>query len=185
MPAIQYFYGDFDYKYPLEYSVTPVDERVGIYEYFKANTYQLFIDEAKRILDKYKTQCNPKNKKLVLVSNECDNKFENEYTHGGYECGDDGKWTNNCVPSYCDPGYVFSYNTRKCVSIMEKIDLSNMVVKHVIKYSEKSAIDFWTIVPLIALIFIFAVIIYNYAWKKTNKKVKKDDNGEELITIQE
>ena len=185
MPAIQYFYGDFDFKYPLEYSVTPVDERVGIYEYFKANTYQLFIDEAKRILDKYKTQCNPNNKKLVLVTNECDNKFENEFTHGGYECGDDGKWTNNCVPSYCDPGYVFSYKTKKCVSIMEKIDLSNMVVKHVIKYSEKSALDFWTIVPLIALIFILAVIIYNYAWKKTNKIVKKDDNGEELISIQE
>lgn len=68
---------------------------------------------------------------------------------------------------------------------MVKIDLFNMVVKHVIKYSEKSALDFWTIVPLIALIFILVVIIYNYAWKKTNKIVKKDDNGEELISIQE
>jgi hypothetical protein len=56
IPENQYFYGDFDFKYPLEYSITPVDERVEIFEYLKSSTYQSFIDEAKKIFDKYKNQ---------------------------------------------------------------------------------------------------------------------------------
>ena len=60
------------------------------------------------IFEKYKTDCNPKNKNLVKVTEECDNKFGNNYTHGGYECGSNGKWTNKCVASYCDMGYFFN-----------------------------------------------------------------------------
>ena len=185
IPENQYFYGDFNFKYPLEYSVTPVDERVEIFQYLKSSTYQLFIDEAKKIFDKYKTQCNPKNKKLVLVSGECDNKFENSYTHGGYECGDDGKWSNKCVPSYCDQGNVFNYTSNKCIPIQEKVDFSYMVKKHVVRYLTHESLDFWTIFPLISLIFIFGFIIYNSLMKKTNKKKKTDENGEELIAIQD
>ena len=55
MPKDHYFYGDFNFKYPLEYSVTPVDERVEIFEYLKDTNYQLFIDEEKKIFEKYKT----------------------------------------------------------------------------------------------------------------------------------
>ena len=185
VPENQYFYGDFDFKFPLEYSVTPVDERVEIFDYFKSSTYQMFIEEAKKIFDKYKSQCNPKNKKLVLTSDECNNKFENSYTHGGYECGDDGKWSNKCIPSYCDPGNVFNYTSNKCVSIMEKIDFSYMVKKHVIQYHTHDSIDFMTIFPIILLLFIAAFIFYYSFIKKNNKKIKSDENGEELITVQE
>ena len=185
MPYVPMFFGDFDFHYPIEYSVLPVDERVEIFEYLKGSNYQMFIDEAKKILEKYKNQCNPKNKKLVLVNNECDNKFGNEYTHGGYECGDDGKWTNNCVPSYCDPGYVFNYKENKCVSIMEKVDFSSMVVKHVIKYHTKESLDFWTIFPIISIIFILGIIYYYTMIKKNKKNVKKDENEEELVSIEE
>ena len=185
IPENQYFYGDFDFKFPLEYSVTPVDERVEIFQYFKTSSYQMFIDEAKKIFDKYKTQCNPKNKKLVLINGECNNKFENSYTHGGYECGDDGKWTNKCIPSYCDPGNVFNYTSNKCVPIMEKVDFSYMVKKHVIKYHTHESFDFMTIFPIISLIFIVGFIFYYSFIKKSNKKIKSDENGEELITVQE
>ena len=185
MPYVPMFFGDFDFHYPIEYSVLPVDERVEIFEYLKGSNYQMFIDEAKKVLEKYKNQCNPKNKKLVLVNNECDNKFGNEYTHGGYECGDDGKWTNNCVPSYCDPGYVFNYKENKCVSIMEKVDFSSMVVKHVIKYHTKESLDFWTIFPIISIIFILGIIYYYTMIKKNKKNVKKDENEEELVSIEE
>jgi len=185
VPENQYFYGDFNFKYPLEYSLTPVDERVEIFQYLKSSTYQLFIDEAKKIFDKYKTQCNPKNKKLVLVSGECDNKFENSYTHGGYECGDDGKWSNKCVPSYCDQGNVFNYTSNKCIPIQETVDFSYMLKKHVVRYLTHESLDFWTTFPLISLIFIFGFIIYNSFMKKTNKKKKTDEIGEELITIQD
>lgn len=185
IPENQYFYGDFDFKYPLEYSVSPVDERVEIFDYLKSSTYQSFIDEAKRIFNKYKDQCNPKNKKLVLVSGDCDNKFENGYTHGGYECGDDGKWSNKCVPSYCDPGNVFNYTSNKCVPIKDKVDFSYMVKKHVIQYHTRESLDFLTLFPISALFLIVLYFIYYLFMKKNNKKIKANENGEELISIQE
>ena len=185
IPANHYFYGDFNFKYPLEYSVTPVDERVEIFEYLTGSNYQWFIDEAKRIFNKYKDQCNPKNKKLVLVSSDCDNKFENGYTHGGYECGDDGKWSSKCVPSYCDPGNVFNYTSNKCIPIQEKVDFSYMVKKHVIRYHTRESLDFLTIFPIMSLIFIVVYFIYYSFIKKNSKKAKADENGEELISIQE
>ena len=183
IPQNQYFYGDFDFKYPLEYSVTPVDERVEIFEYLKSSTYQSFIDEAKKIFDKYKNQCNPKNKKLVFVSSDCDNKFNNGYTHGGYECGDDGKWSNKCVPSYCDPGNVFNYTSKMCVPIMKKVDFSYMVKKHVVQYHTHQSFGFLTIFPIVSLLFIFIYAIYYSFMKRNTKKIKNDENGEELITI--
>ena len=184
MPEIPYFYGDLDFKNPLEYSVTPIDEKVEIYQDFNYETYQTFIDEAKKILEKYKIECNPKNKKLVFVTYECDNKFENNYTHGGYECGDDGKWTNKCIPSYCDDGYVFSYEIKKCVPIMEKVDLSHMIVKHKIKYQVNSFV-FYQIFLFISIFILFGSFLYFSIFKKKNKN--KDDKGneygEELINI--
>lgn len=185
MPEIPYFYGDFDFKNPLEYSVTPVDERVEIYQDFNYETYQTFVDEALKILEKYKTECNPKNKKLVFVTCECDNKFENNYTHGGYECGEDGKWTKKCIPSYCDDGYVFSYTIKKCVSIMEKVDLSHMIVKNVIKYQVNS-FEFYKICLFISIFILFGSFLYFSIFKKTYKTKQGKDNeyGEELINIQ-
>ena len=185
IPENQYFFGDLDFKYPLEYSVTPVDERVEIFEYLKSSTYQSFIDEAKKIFGKYKDQCNPKNKKLVLVSGDCDNKFENGYTHGGYVCGDDGKWSNQCLPSYCDPGNVFNYTSNKCVPIMDKADFSHMVIKHVIRYHTRESFEFLHIFPIALLLFIFIYAIYSSFIKKNTKKPKDDENGEELISIKE
>ena len=115
MALIQSFYTPYNISIPLEYVITPVDESQPFYEFFFDETYQDFIEVAKDIHKKYKTECNPKNKKLVKVSSECDKHFNNDYTHGGYECGDDGKWSNKCVASYCDLGYMFDYNENKCV----------------------------------------------------------------------
>ena len=41
--------------------------------------------------------------------------FEEKYTHGGYECGENGIWSDKCVPSFCDIGYFFDRNEKKCV----------------------------------------------------------------------
>ena len=187
IPTIQFFSADMDFKKPLEYSVTPVDEIVDIFQYLKGSTYyQSFVDEAKRIFEKYKTQCNPYNKRLVFVTDECNNKFENGYTHGGFECGDDGKWTNKCVPSYCDAGYVFNYKTYKCDSIMDKIDFSNIIVTHIVPVHEKSSLNFKTIFPIFSVICIFGAIIY-YEYMRKNKKIEKEnenENCEELINIE-
>ena len=67
-------------------------------------------------MNKYKTNCNPNNKKLLKLTNECDKTFKNKYTHGGYECGNDKKWSTKCVASYCDIGYIFDHEQNKCVA---------------------------------------------------------------------
>ena len=115
MPGIQSFYNSKDYKIPLEYELILPDINSNIYETFDEETYDKFIQKSKEIFEKFKNECNPKNKNLIKVSEDCDNKFGNKYTHGGYECGDDGKWSNKCVPSYCDQGYFFNKNKMKCI----------------------------------------------------------------------
>ena len=115
LPVYQLFYDIDIMEKPLEYDVFPVDERVQYYKYFDYENYNDFINISKTILKKYKTYCNPENKKLLLITNECDKEFENNYTHGGYECGRNGFWTKNCVASYCDLGYIFDHNKKKCV----------------------------------------------------------------------
>ena len=114
-PGIQTFYNSEDNKIPLEYEVIEPDIHSDIFINFDMSTYQLFINKSKMIFEKYKTDCNPNNKNLVKVTEECDNKFGNNYTHGGYECGSNGKWTNKCVASYCDMGYFFNQKTKKCI----------------------------------------------------------------------
>ena len=115
----QTFFNLNNFKRPLEYEVTPVDEKVDIFfdkvynYYFDASDLDVFINESLRIFEKYKTQCNPNNKKLLLITDECDGKF-GEHAHGGYECGDDGFWTTNCVASYCDIGYIYDFDKKKC-----------------------------------------------------------------------
>ena len=111
----QTYYHPKDMSIPLEYLVTPVDEVFPLYEFITNNNYEKFINIAKNIFNKYKNNCNPKNKKLVKVSSDCDKYFENKYTHGGYQCGNDGKWSSKCVPSYCDPGFIFYYVEGKCL----------------------------------------------------------------------
>ena len=115
MAFYQSFYHPNNMKIPLEYVITPVDEVEEFYEYYSDNNYDKFISIAKKIFNKYKKECNPKNKKLVLVNSECDKIFKNNYTHGGYECGDDGKWSSNCIPSYCDIGYIFDHAKNECI----------------------------------------------------------------------
>ena len=115
IPVFQTFFDPSNMSIPLEYLVTPVDEVVPLYEIYSENNYDKFIDIAKKIFEKYKKECNPNNKNLVLVTSECDKFFKNNYTHGGYQCGSDGKWSTKCVASYCDLGYIFDHVKGKCV----------------------------------------------------------------------
>ena len=76
---------------------------VEFYQKYSDDFYNDFLEHSKYIFNKYKTECNPKNKRLLFITDEC--VFEDKMMHGGYECGDDGKWTKKCIPSYCDNGY--------------------------------------------------------------------------------
>ena len=95
-------------KYPMEFEKISIDERVNLYNKYDDSRYQEFIDEAKKIFNKYNNEnCNSENKNILLLSEECD-KVLNTKTHGGYECGDNNKWSDKCVPLYCDIGYYFN-----------------------------------------------------------------------------
>ena len=111
----------------------------------------------KKIFEKYKTQCNPKNKKLVLVNDECYNIFENNYTHGGYICGDNGKWSKKCVPSYCDPGYIFNYTSNKCESKYYYIPELNITKNTKIKTNSRKSFNF--LIIFIFLLFLCLTLI--------------------------
>ena len=110
------FEGDNGEKFiPREYKINKVDERTNIYHYFDDTSYEEFITEAKNIFKKYNedNKCNKENLNLLLENNEC-SFSDDEYAHGGFSCGDDGKWTSNCKKSYCDIGYYLNLKTNKC-----------------------------------------------------------------------
>ena len=99
---------------PLEYQINLVDERVPIYSDYYDEKYDKFISEAKIIFEKYKKNCNPKNKNLLLIDEKC--SFSDKKMKGGYECDDEGNWNfSSCIPSFCDNGYVFDKREKKCI----------------------------------------------------------------------
>ena len=59
------------------------------YEPIDENNYQLYSNEAKNIIKKYKNECNKNNTKSFNIIKDCDEKLESAKTHihGGYECG--------------------------------------------------------------------------------------------------
>ena len=122
VPGAQIFYTPNDLEHPLEYTVSPVDEIVDVYPIYenvyniiKEDDYNSLLNESLKIFEKYKTSCNPNNQKLLLLTSECDNKFGNNYTHGGYKCGENGLWSKECVASYCDDGYIFDHSKKRCI----------------------------------------------------------------------
>jgi hypothetical protein len=152
--------------YPLEYMKFPIDERVNIYNLYVSD----FINEGLNIVEKYKKECNPDNKKLLLLNDSC--KFENDsHAHGGFQCGNDGKWSNVCVPSYCDEGYIFDTFYRKCI----KDECFNFIWKR------KSY--FWIIFIVVFLIVVFIGFFIFWKVKKKNKsqEIEKMDSIEGMI----
>ncbi len=119
MPLYKTYYDEIkkELEYPEEFTINPVDERVDIFSKYTDENYNLFIDKAKEIFEKYKTHCNPNNTNLKLVDDKCYTAGMPIYTHGAYSCGEDGFWNKNesCNPSYCDKGFFFDKIKNKCI----------------------------------------------------------------------
>ena len=47
------------------------------------------------------------------MSEDC--KFSSKEMHGGYECDEEGKWSDKCVPKYCDNGFYFDEIKNECI----------------------------------------------------------------------
>ena len=175
LPFVQTFYNPYNLTCPLEYEITPVDEMANLYiTSLDQGEYDDFVNKSLSIFKKYKTYCNPKNKKLVFVTDKCDGKFKSSYTHGGYLCGDDGKWTETCVPSYCDIGYIFDHINQECI-VDVCSEQSNSQDDEPSGNDSKSYFKtvILIVVPvIIAIILIILLIICIKRRKKNNKEIE-------------
>ena len=117
-------------KTPMEFLIYPVDEISTIYKAYNDNIYQRFMDEAKRIFTKYENECNTANKFLYKETEECDSKISIPKAHGGYICGEDGKWdTNQCIAAYCDDGYYLNDDRTECIrNPCDDIQLNEIII---------------------------------------------------------
>jgi len=169
-------------KIPLEYQINEIDERVYLLNEYDDSVYQDFIDNALLIIEKYKTKCNPKNKNLLLLSDEC--TFSESYIHGGYECNDDGTWSKKCVPSYCDIGYTFDYKKKDCVKdvCLARIKALKIYLILILVFSISFGLIFivyiicaiiggfdrknYLLLPIFILLILFIVFLVLYLVKK-------------------
>ncbi len=112
--TVMEYFSELDYKneenIPLEYQINYIHERIKIYEPYDDSNYQKFIDESLKILNKYKKECETFNH-IIFFSENC--VFSDPKMHGGYKCLSQ-KWSETCVPSYCDEGYRFDKRNQKC-----------------------------------------------------------------------
>jgi len=174
---LQAFTDPSNISIPLEYVVTPVDERMSLYENFNESNYHVFVEKAKEIFEKYQKKCSKINKNLALLNKSC--TFE-ENLLGGNPCGDDGEWnTSVCVPSYCDNNYIFDKNNQKCI-----FDKCTILESNIFSY-------LFVIIYFISLLIFLAMMIYGCAlccccskrknnMPEPNQKLV-DDDEEEVI----
>ena len=124
-----------DPKIPMEFQIYPIDTYVEIYKPFSDDLYERFIKEAKKVFEKYNTldggECKPNNKYLYFETSDCDSKLNINHAHGGYICGSDGKWDkNNCIASYCDPGFILNNERTECIKDpCDEITLNQITIK--------------------------------------------------------
>ena len=157
---------------PREYILNPVDERVDIYSSYDDSLYEQFIGKAKEIFEKYndKKECNPKNKLLTLMDDKCKN-INGKNVHGGFECGDDGKWSGNCIPFYCDFGYYYNHYLKECVR-------DNCTTLPEDDDDNDSKSSTWKIILIVVVIIIVVLVVgfllFKFVFKKnvSNKKIE-------------
>ena len=157
---------------PLEYQIFEIDERVNIFNGYDDSKYQNFIDEAKKIFKKYETQCNPKNKNLLLIDEKC--YFLGAHLHGGFPCDDYGFWNKKvCAPSYCDIGYVYDKRKNRCIKdiCFKKKEFNKYYYNHDDKIKIENISNTTTILISLFLVFqiIFVIAIFSKKFKKNKK----------------
>ena len=132
---------------PREYLINPIDERSNIFGRYDDSKYDDFVKFGKQIFEKYKTECNKDNKRLLLKNDSCRFNYD-KFLRGGNVCGDDGKWNKDkCEPYYCIDGYQFDPYNKKC----KKDVCYNKFIQYIV---------FTTLILiLIAIIIIVSIVL--------------------------
>ena len=117
-----------DNPLPLEYISISVDEHIDIYQDYSDNIYDKFINESKKIFEKYKFQCNINNSFLLLENNNCSKIKGDSHAHGGFACGNDGLWNKSkCKAFYCDLGFYYDSYQNKCIEDICTIEEDELI----------------------------------------------------------
>jgi len=166
---------------PFEYSFKAVDERIELYEKFDEENYDFMIDEANRIINQYKTDCNVDNPKLVLFNDEC-TFSDDKHGRGGYGCGSDGKWNYSlCVKTYCEEGYYMDLNDNMCKK--------NLCFKHKLKDDypkfeddkDNNGFPIWAIIIIIIVICLIIIGVILLIKKYKKDKISVVFNSSDMI----
>jgi len=99
---------------PSDFDTPRIDENLYYFENYDPQLEGI-LNKTKEIYVKYKTMCNPDNKQLVYLTEDChvDDPYALEV---GYICGDDGYWDkSSCKILTCKPMYVLDSVNNKCV----------------------------------------------------------------------
>jgi len=104
---------------PSDYELFRINKHIGYYDNPLNPVIEDMIPYLKSAHEDYLTNCDPLNRHLLLVNDECKQKMLLEDPNtlfAGYPCGGDGKWDNTtCLISSCKPGYAVDFDTNKCV----------------------------------------------------------------------
>jgi len=103
---------------PGDYSIIRIDKHTGYYDPFdptNASHYIALLQRTYAVVEEYKTKCNPLNKKLLLVTDQCTSNKPNA-VRAGFACGDNGEWDRSaCKVASCKEGYVVDFENDVCV----------------------------------------------------------------------
>lgn len=150
-------------KTPMEFLIYPVDEISTIYKQYTDENYNIFINEAKRLINKYNNEdgeCNPENKYLYFETSKCDSMIGIDKAHGGYVCGTDGKWNKSaCIPAYCDDGYYLNNERTKCIP-----DPCEEIKLHEITINQENEKDLLNYIIEPDNVYIFSIEKENYSY---------------------
>ena len=169
----EFYYYDYQEENPIpqEYKIFPVDEHIDIYEEYNDDIYELFIESAETIFQKYNNKCNINNKLLLLEDNNCYKIKDVEHAHGGYVCGDNGEWNRTkCQAFYCDIGYYYDTYKKKCIE-----DICTKEEKKDEGKDNNDSISLVAIILIISLGIVILIIAVFLIRRTINKKKAKDN----------
>jgi hypothetical protein len=116
-------------------------------------------------------KCNPDNLRLLYDpsnKNDCYHIDKDPHAYGGFLCDQKTKkWSNICVPYYCDIGYYFDLYQNKCI-----IDKFTNEEKN-----EGKSFPIWAIILIVVLVIALIVVIVVMVIKIKKKKESLELEG--------
>jgi len=103
---------------PGDYEILRIDKHLRYHNWNFNPDKPNYTDMApyiKAVHEEFKTKCNPLNKRLFLVDDNCTVSDPNALT-AGHPCKSDKTWdTTKCLISTCKPGFIVDFDNNKCV----------------------------------------------------------------------